>query len=107
MTLGPATTSGRGEAAARAFLSSSDSLDKTAASQASMTMEGFGPCTGWLETSTDNGRAWQQDTPTYSMPLSAPAPTGPSPGPSPDPTGKLARACAQSSARSKACTAAW
>lgn len=100
------TVSGAG-ARCFAFLSSSNSLHKTAASQASMAIEGSGPCTGWLETSADNGRTWQQATPTYSMPLSTPRTDWAFSRTVPDGTGKLARACAHSSAGSKACTAAW
>jgi hypothetical protein len=90
-----------------AFLSSSNSLDKTAASRASMMLEESGPCTGWLETSADSGRTWQQATPSYSMPLSTPVNDWAFSRAVPDGTGKLARVCAQSSTGPQACTAAW
>ena len=100
------SVSGAG-ASCYAFLSSSGSLDKTAASKASMAMQGTGPCTGWLETSADSGRTWQQATPTYSMPLTRPRIDWVFSRVVPDGTGKLARVCAQSSTGSQACTAAW
>ena len=91
----------------RVFLSSSDTLDKTAASQASMAVTGTTTCTAWLETSADNGATWEQATPTYSLPFTNPSidwafsPAGA------DGTGELARACVQSGTAAKVCTPAW
>jgi hypothetical protein len=96
-----------GGASCYAFLSSSNSLDKTAASRASMAIEGTGSCTGWLETSANNGQTWQHATPTYSIPLSNPFIDWAFSRAIPDRTGELARACAQNSTGSQACTAAW
>jgi len=69
--------SGSGDLMCSASLNSSGTLGKTATSQASMTLSGTGNCTGWVETSADNG------------------------------TGELARACVQNGTQAKVCTAAW
>jgi hypothetical protein len=98
---------GADDSACRVFLNSSDSLDKTATSQALMGVEGTATCTAWLETSADNGQAWQQATPTYSLSFSNPNVDWALSGPVADGTGELARACALSSTGNEACTPAW
>jgi hypothetical protein len=90
-----------------AVLSSSGTLDKTAASQASMTVMGSTTCTAWLETSADNGITWGQATPTYSLPLSSPGTDWAFSPAVADGTGELARACVQSGTAAKVCTPAW
>jgi hypothetical protein len=90
-----------------ASLNSSGTLGKTAASQASLTLNGTGSCTGWVETSADNGATWQQATPTSSLTLSSPrVELAHSPAVA-DGTGELARACVQNGTQAKVCTAAW
>jgi hypothetical protein len=90
----------------RVFLSS-DSLDKSATSVASMAVTGTAACDAWLETSADGGTTWQQATATYSLPFSNPnldwafSPTVA------DGTGELARACGQIGTAAEVCTPAW
>jgi hypothetical protein len=90
-----------------AYLSGS-TTSKASTSQANLTFWEEGAvlsCTGWLESSTDNGSTWEQATPTYSS-------TGTSyqeyafSSPIADGTGELVRACVQDSTAS-ACTPAW
>jgi hypothetical protein len=102
-----ATALGADGSECRVFVNSSDSLDKTATSQALMGVEGTATCTAWLETSADNGQTWQQATPTYSLPFSKPNIDWAFSGPVADGTGELARACALSSTGNEACTPAW
>jgi hypothetical protein len=94
-------------AACRVFLSSSGSLDKTAASQASMTVTGTTTCTAWLETSANNGTTWAQATPTYSLPFTNPDIDWAFSPAVADGTGELARACTQFGTETAVCTAAW
>lgn len=102
----PQTVSSVG-AMCSASLNSSGTLGKTATSQASMTLSGTGNCTGWVETSADNGATWQQATPTSSLILSNPrVELAFSPAVA-DGTGELARACVQNGTQAKVCTAAW
>jgi hypothetical protein len=78
-----------------------------ATSQASMTLSGTGSCTGWMETSADDGTTWEQATPTSSLTLSNPrVESAFSPGVA-DGTGEFARACVQNGTQAKVCTAAW
>lgn len=90
-----------------AALSSSDTLDKTAASQAGMLLFGGDNCTAWMETSADNGAAWEQATPTYSLTFSNPRVEWAFPQAVADGTGELARACVQLGSQAAVCTAAW
>jgi hypothetical protein len=85
---------------------SSNSMTKSAASQVNMTLHSIqASCTGWLESSADNGTTWEQATPTYSAGLneewafSSPALA--------DGTGELARACVQGTTGAAVCTVAW
>jgi hypothetical protein len=91
----------------RVFLSSSGTLDKTAASRASMAVTGTGTCTAWLETSADNGQTWRQATPAYSLPFTNPSRDWAFSPAVADGTGELARACAQSGTAAEVCTPAW
>jgi hypothetical protein len=95
-----------GAGACSAYLNSS-TTSKATTSQVNMILQGNQPqaCTGWLESSADNGTTWEQATPTYSLGglifsewafSSAVA----------DGTGQLARACVQGTA-AKVCSAAW
>lgn len=86
-----------------AYLSSSTRA-KAAASQVNMVLHGIEmTCSGWLESSADNGKTWEQATPTYSAfpniewAFSSAIADG---------TGQLVRACVQGTA-AKVCTAAW
>jgi len=86
-----------------AYLSSS-TMAKAAASQVNMVLHGIEmTCTGWLESSADSGKTWEQATPTYSAfpniewAFSSAVADG---------TGELARACVQGTA-AKVCTAPW
>jgi hypothetical protein len=99
--------SGSGDNTCSASLSSSGTLGKTATSQASMTLSGSGSCTGWVETSADNGATWEQGTPTSSLILSNPRVEWAFPPAVADGTGELARACVQNGTQAKVCTAAW
>jgi hypothetical protein len=72
-----------------------------------MTLSGTGSCTGWIETSADNGATWEQGTPTSSLTPSNPrVELAFSPAVA-DRTGQLARACMQNGTQTKVCTAAW
>jgi hypothetical protein len=96
-----------GESQCFAFLSSS-TKSKASTSHVNMILGGeflVQTCTGWLESSTNNGKTWEQATPTYSLNsfwrldyAFSPAVT--------DGTGHLVRACVQLNATKK-CTAAW
>jgi hypothetical protein len=88
-------------------LNSSGTLDKTATSEASMTLNGTDNCTGWLETSADNGATWEQATPTSSLTFSNPRMEWAFSPAVADGTGELARACVQVGTQAKVCTAAW
>jgi hypothetical protein len=90
-----------------ASLDSSGTLDKTATSAASMTLSGTGNCTGWVETSADNGAVWALATPTSSLTLSNPRVELAFTSAVADGTGELARACVQIGTQAKVCTAAW
>ncbi len=101
---GQSANTSTGPGVCSAYLSSSGTMAKTSASQANMTLHSIEmSCTGWLESSADNGKTWEQVTPTYSAGLnqewafsSAVA----------DGTGQLTRACVQGTG-AKVCTAAW
>jgi hypothetical protein len=90
-----------------ASLNSSGTLGKTAAAAASMTLIGTGNCTGWLETSADNGATWEQATPTSSLTLSNPRVEFAFSPAVADGAGELARACVHMGTQAKVCTAAW
>jgi hypothetical protein len=84
---------------------SSNSMTKTAASEVNMTLNSIQTsCTGWLESSTNSGKTWEQATATYSAGVneqwafSSPAIA--------DGTGELVRACAKGTGAT-VCTAAW
>jgi hypothetical protein len=98
---------GSGDLMCSASLNSSGTLGKTAASQASMTLSGTGSCTGWVQTSADNGATWEQATPTSSLTLSNPRVEWAFSPAVADGTGELARACVQYGTQAKVCTAAW
>jgi hypothetical protein len=89
-----------------AYLNSS-TVSKVATSQVNVIIqEQFSAaCTGWLESSTDNGTTWEQATPTFSLPLSNSPEYAFAPAVA-DGTGQLARACVQGTA-AKVCSAAW
>jgi hypothetical protein len=99
--------SGSGGLMCSVSLNSSDTLGKTATSQASMTLSGTGSCTGWVETSADNGATWEQGTLTSSLTLSNPRVEWAFSPAVADGTGELARACVQNGTQAKVCTAAW
>jgi hypothetical protein len=99
--------SSSGDTMCSASLNSSGTLDKTATSQASMTLNGTANCTGWVETSADNGATWEQATPTISLTFSNPNVEFAFSSAVADGTGELARACAQNGTQAKVCTAAW
>ncbi|HEX8005289.1 MAG TPA: hypothetical protein VF482_02560 [Trebonia sp.] len=63
------------------------------------------PCTGWLESSTNNGKTWEQATPAYSVNAFWRLEYAFSPAVA-DGTGHLVRACVQLNATKK-CSAAW
>ena len=91
-----------------AYLSSS-TTSKTKTSQANLTLFGLLTplvCTGWLELSTNNGKTWQQATPTYSATGNPSALQNAFSPAVADGTGHLARACVKFNATKK-CTAAW
>jgi hypothetical protein len=90
-----------------ASLNSSAALAKTAASEASMTLLGNDSCTGWLETSADNGATWAQATPTSSLTLSNPRTEWAFSPAVADGVGELARACVHMGTQARVCTAAW
>ena len=90
-----------------ASLNSGGSLSKTATSQASLTLSGTDSCTGWLETSADNGATWEQATSTSSLTLSSPRIEWAFSPAVADGTGELARACVQNGTQAKVCTAGW
>lgn len=98
---------GSGDDMCFAALSSSDTLDKTAASKAGMLLYGTGNCTAWMETSADKGEAWEQATPTYSLTLLSPRVEWAFPQAIADGTGELSRACVRLGTQAKVCTAAW
>jgi hypothetical protein len=90
-----------------AYLSGS-TTSKASASQADLTFweqGGVLDCTGWLESSTDNGATWEQATPAYSSTNTSWQQYAFSPAIA-DGTGELARACVQDSTAT-ACSAAW
>jgi hypothetical protein len=90
-----------------AYLSSS-TTSKASTSQVNLTFFEQGAvlaCTGWLESSTDNGNTWEQATPTYSSTNTSWQQYAFSSAIA-DGTGELARACVQDSAAT-ACTPAW
>jgi hypothetical protein len=90
-----------------AYLSSS-TTSKASTSQVNLTFCEQGAvltCTGWLESSTDNGNTWEQVTPTYSSTKTSWQQYAFSSSIA-DGTGELARACVQDSAAT-ACTPAW
>ncbi|MGH3169339.1 MAG: hypothetical protein ACRDN0_26090 [Trebonia sp.] len=93
--------------ACSAVLNSSGSMTKTATSQAGMTLSGPGGCTGWVETSANDGATWAQATPAYSLTLSNPRVEWAFSSAVADGTGELARACVQLGTKAKVCTAAW
>jgi hypothetical protein len=99
--------SGSGDDMCSASLNSSGTPGKTATSQASMTLSGTGSCTGWVETSADNGATWEQGTLTSSLTLSNPRVEWAFSAAVADGTGELARACVQNGTQAKVCTAAW
>jgi len=83
-------------------------LFKTATSQSALMMHAqFGglPCTGWLESSSDNGHTWTQVTSTYSLTNAGAQTYAFSPAVA-DGTGQLVRACAQSTG-AKVCSKGW
>ena len=98
------TSSGQGQCSAYVNTST---VSKAATSQATMLLQEQSSvaCTGWLESSTDNGSTWAQATPTYSLPLSNTVDYAFSPAVA-DGTGQLVRACVQGTG-AKVCTAAW
>lgn len=90
-----------------AYLSSS-TTSKTSTSQVNLTFWEQGAvltCTGWLESSTDNGNTWEQATPTYSSTDTSWQQYAFSPAIA-DGTGQLVRACVQGTG-AKVCAAAW
>jgi hypothetical protein len=83
-------------------------LAKAATSQSALMMHAqFGglPCTGWLESSSDNGHTWTQVTSTYSLTNAGAQTYAFSPAVA-DGTGQLVRACAQSTG-AKVCSKGW
>jgi hypothetical protein len=62
-------------------------------------------CELWLESSTNNGKTWEQATPTYSLNILSGLEYAFSPAVA-DGTGHLVRACVQGNAAKK-CSAAW
>lgn len=88
-----------------AYLSST-TKSKDSGSQVAMvlTASNAGSCSGWLESSADNGATWEQSTPTYTAALRLYEDAFP-PAVA-DGTGQLVRACAQSGTTVK-CTPAW
>lgn len=90
-----------------AYLSSS-TTSKASTSQVNLTLWEQGAvltCTGWLESSTDNGSTWEQATPTYSSTNTSWQQYAFSSAIA-DGTGELARACVHDSAATE-CTPAW
>ena len=83
-------------------------LTKAATSQAALNLhaqyDGL-PCTGWLESSSDNGHTWTQVTSTYSLTNAGAQTYAFSPAVA-DGTGQLVRACAQSTG-AKVCSKGW
>jgi hypothetical protein len=88
------------------FLNSSTKR-KATTSHARLILGGNGlfKCTGWLESSTNNGKTWVHATSTYSLNDSASVEFAFSPAVV-DGTGHLVRACVRLNARKK-CTAGW
>jgi hypothetical protein len=83
-------------------------LTKAATSQSALILHaqyGGIPCTGWLESSSDNGRTWTQVTSTYSLSNAGAQTYAFSPAVA-DGTGQLIRACAQSTG-AKVCSKGW
>jgi hypothetical protein len=89
-----------------AYLNSS-TKSKASTSRVNMILGGISPltCTGWLESSTDNGKTWEQATPTYSLLANIESEFAFSSAVA-DGTGQLIRACVQATV-AKVCTAAW
>jgi hypothetical protein len=98
-----------GDSRCVAFLSSS-SKSKTSTSQVNLTLLGLAVAptctTGWLESSTNNGKTWEQATPTYSVTINPSTLQYAFSSAGADGTGHLARACVKFNATKK-CTAAW
>jgi hypothetical protein len=99
---------GTGGSQCAAWLNSS-TKSKAGTTQVSMTLLGSAvtpTCTtGWLESSTNNGKTWEQATPTYSLSILSGLEYAFSPAVA-DGTGNLVRACVQGNAAKK-CSAAW
>jgi hypothetical protein len=98
---------GSGEGQCYAWLNSS-TKSKASTSYVSMTLQGDAVtprCTGWLESSTNNGNTWEQATPTYSLNRVSGLEYAFPPAIA-DGTGDLARACVKVN-RAKKCSAAW
>jgi hypothetical protein len=91
-----------------AFLSSS-TKSKASTTHVNLTLLGDAvvpTCTtGWLESSTNNGKTWEQATPTYSLNIVSGIEYAFSPAVA-DGTGHLVRACVKGNAAKK-CSAAW
>jgi hypothetical protein len=91
-----------------AFLSSS-TKSKASTSRVNLTLQGRAVAptctTGWLESSTNNGKTWAQATPTYSLNILSGLEYAFSPAVA-DGTGHLVRACVKGNAAKK-CSAAW
>jgi hypothetical protein len=100
-------SAGSGDNMCSASLNSGGALSKAATSQASLTLSGTYSCTGWLETSADNGATWAQATPTSSLTLSSPRLEWAFSPAVADGTGELARACVQIGTQATVCTAGW
>jgi hypothetical protein len=87
---------------------SSSTTSKTSTSKVNLTFWEQGAvlaCTGWLESSTDNGTTWKRATPIYSSTNTSAQQYAFSSAIA-DGTGELARACVQD-ATATACTLAW
>jgi hypothetical protein len=86
----------------------SSTVSKAATSQTALILHaqnGGIACTGWLESSADNGSTWVQVTPTYSLSYDGGQTYAFSPAVA-DGTGQLVRACAQSPG-AKVCSQGW
>jgi len=98
---------GSGDNQCNAWLNSS-TKSKASTTDVSMTLQGLAvtpACTGWLESSTDNGKTWEQATPTYSLNILSGLEYAFPPAVA-DGTGHLVRACVKGNAAKK-CSAAW
>jgi hypothetical protein len=87
---------------------SSDTKSKTGTSRVNLTLEEIDSpftCTGWLESSTNNGKTWAPATATYSVVGSVGLEYAFSPAVA-DGTGRLVRACIKVNAGTR-CSAGW